>query len=138
MKLFIKRAVAASIPLALLAGSTFAAGAAQFGGLQPMFRPFGIGIAATGPAVLGGGGATLPVPAYLGKSVAGKYEGSGVTSFGVVGSILGYFRDANRRAERGILRDRKRQGQGRFRWTGKHGPHPVRERGEPERDDVRF
>jgi phosphate transport system substrate-binding protein len=89
MKLFIKRAAAASIPLALLAGSALGAGAAQFG-IQPLFQPFGLRAAATGPAVLGGG-ATLPVPAYLGKSVAGKYEGSGVTSFGVAGSIFGFF-----------------------------------------------
>jgi ABC-type phosphate transport system substrate-binding protein len=89
MKLLIKRAVSATIPLALLAGSTFGAAAAQFN-LQRSFEPLGIRINATGPAVLGGG-ATLPVPAYLGKSAGGKYEGSGTTSFGVAGSIFGYF-----------------------------------------------
>lgn len=87
MKLHFKRALAASIPIALLAGSTMA-GAAPVG--QLFFPTFGAVPFATGPAVLGGG-ATLPIPAYLGKSVGGGYEGTGATSFGVAGSIFGFF-----------------------------------------------
>jgi ABC-type phosphate transport system substrate-binding protein len=86
MKFSFQRALAASIPVVLLAGSNIAADAAPF--RSQVF--FGARPLATGPAALGGG-ATLPIPAYLGKSVSGAYEATGSTSFGAAGSIFGYF-----------------------------------------------
>jgi ABC-type phosphate transport system substrate-binding protein len=66
MKSTFKRGIAATLPAVLLAGTALAAGAAA-------------------PTVLGGG-ATLPIPAYLGLS-----ESSGATNFGKAGSVFGYF-----------------------------------------------
>ena len=88
MNLSFKRAIATSLPIALLVGSTIAASATPIGRQQ--FFPRYLLSQATGAATLGGG-ATLPIPAYLGKSVSGAYEASGTTSFGVAGSIFGYF-----------------------------------------------
>jgi phosphate transport system substrate-binding protein len=86
MKVQFKRAIAASIPLALLAGSTLAAGAANTS-RQSVYWTLSVRPLATEL----GGGATLPIPAYLGRSAGGGYEGTGATSFGVAGSVFGYF-----------------------------------------------
>ncbi len=88
MKRQLKRAIAASVPLALIAGSALAAGASQVP--QATFHMFGARPLVTNTVVLGGG-ATLPVPAYLGRSLNGGYQSSGQTSVGVAGSIFGYF-----------------------------------------------
>ena len=88
MKKKLKRAIAASVPLALIAGSAMAAGASQIP--QTTFHMFGARPAVTNTVVLGGG-ATLPVPAYLGKSFNGGYQSSGTTTVGVSGSVFGYF-----------------------------------------------
>ncbi len=87
------RAVAASLPVAALAASTLAAAAApitqsrvyspsvrQVRPFAQRFRTF----ASTPTAI--GGGATLPIPAYLGAS-----EPSGTTNFGLAGSLFGFF-----------------------------------------------
>jgi hypothetical protein len=88
MKLRFQRVIAALIsPVVLAAG--LAAGTATTTA-QGLLRTFGVP-AVVGPTVLGGG-ATLPVPAYIsGTNVIGACEPSGTAGFGVAGSIFGYF-----------------------------------------------
>ena len=82
MILNLRRVVASAIPLAVLASTTLASDAQQFGRI---YHPFAVRPYATGATTLGGG-ATLPIPGYLGLS-----ESSGSTNFGKAGSLFGYF-----------------------------------------------
>ncbi len=92
MSTVIRRAIAASIPAVLVAGSSLAASAApsqiQVGhaGPRPFVgaRPFGVRPAAS--STLYAGGATLPGIAYTGNIALG----SGGASMGMPGSVFGY------------------------------------------------
>lgn len=83
MILNLRRVVATAIPLAVLASTSLASDAQQFG---RVYHPFAVRTAATGPATLGGG-ATLPIPGYLGT----KTLLTGQSTTGATGSLFGYF-----------------------------------------------
>lgn len=125
MEISLRRAAAASLPIAVLAVSALASDAAPVVQVRapavrvvrPFIQPF-----ASAPMALGGG-ATLPIPAYLGHS-----ESSGTVSTGSGGLTFRILRFSIERSERRILRDRQRQGQGGFRRAGRDGKHTVLQR----------